>query len=576
MQVRFSTFTKFNFILIGLLLPLLALSIYANQTSNHVVRGEILKSSESNMQLLTNQMDTMVNQLSTFALIMERDTAVRSYINYEDIHFPYDKFLIVSNIQEKLKLNSASMSWENQISVYSPTAKEAISNTGNVVYDEQFLEKHLSTDWSYTTPDYRYGGDAYFLRYFVEPHLNVNAPISSYRLLTEISFSNRNIVKMLDTFKTNGSIHDPFLYKPGFTPIMNSISDKASVADLLQYLDHQILTPSGNHTVKMNGQKFLVTYQVSKTLGWYLVDFLPLNEILAPISRSTQIFIGSLAILIGLGITLSFLIYKNVQIPILKLVSSVRSIARGDFHAQITYQANNEFHFLITQFNAMSLQIKELIETVYESRIRLQEATLKHLQSQIDPHFLYNSLNFIQYSAKMGNEAAVISMTLNLGAYYRYATRLEKPMTSLTEEMNLIRNYLEIHKLRMHEMTYELHLPDQMGTLEVPRLILQPLVENAIIHGLSHRSQAGWIKVSGHVNDHFYRLTVEDNGGGLSMTEQEELMARVTNSRNQEDLCGLWNVAQRLHLHYGMESRIELEDSSQGGLKISLVWPISK
>lgn len=572
MPLRFSTFAKFNFILIGMLLPLLALSIYSNQTSNSVVRGEILRSNNSNMQLLTNQLDTMVNQLSTFALIMERDSAVRSYLNYEDIHYPYDKYVIVSNIQEKLRLNSSSMAWENQIAVYSPTAKEAISNTGNVVYDEQFLQKKLSTSWTDTAPDYRYGNDAYFLRYFVEPSIVENAPLSSYRLLTEITFPKQNIVKMLDAFKSNGNIHEPFLYKPGSTPIMNHLSDLNLVTDLIQHLDGIPLTPSGNETIQMNGQKYIVTYQISRTLGWYLVDFLPLNDILAPISRSSQIFMGTLIFLVILGISLSFLIYKNVQIPILKLVSSVRSITRGDFNAQITYQSNNEFHFLIQQFNTMAHQIKELIETVYQSRIRLQEATLKHLQSQIDPHFLYNSLNFIQYSAKMGNETAVISMTLNLGAYYRYATRLEKPLTTIREEMNLIRNYLEIHKLRMHEMSYELELPDDMASLEVPRLILQPLVENAIIHGLSNRAHAGWIRVSGRIDEHTYRLSVEDNGIGLSSEAQETLLSQVTNAHNEDNLCGLWNVAQRLHLHFGPDARIEITDSLQGGLHITLVW----
>ncbi|SFD63601.1 two-component system, sensor histidine kinase YesM [Paenibacillus catalpae] len=574
MPLRFSTFAKFNFILIGILLPLLALNFYTNQTSNTVVRKEILKSSSSNMQLLTNQMDTMVDQLSTFALIMERDSAVRSYLNYEEVHFPYDKFLIVSNIQEKLKLNSSSMAWDNQIAVYSPSAKEAISNTGNIAYNESFLQKHLSTEWTYTSPDYRYGSSPYFLRYFVEPNLMENKAVSSYRLLTEISFPTQNIIKMLDTFKSNGSIHDPFLFKPGIAPIMNSYSEKPQIAILLRHLNESKLKESGNETVQMNGKKYIVTYQLSHSLNWYLVDFLPLNDVLAPISRSSKIFMVSLAILIGLALTLSFLIYRNVQKPILKLVSSVRSITRGDYNVQITYTPKNEFQFLINQFNTMAHQIKELIETVYESRIRLQEATLKHLQSQIDPHFLYNSLNFIQYSAKMGNEAAVISMTLNLGAYYRYATRLENPTSTLQEELELIRNYLEIHKLRMHKMNYEIDCSDNMRALEVPRLILQPLVENAIIHGLAPLSQAGWIRVNGCQEDGFYRLSVEDNGVGLALDKRAALLHRIMKASNEDNLCGLWNVAQRLLLHYGPDARIEMEEAALGGLKISLIWPI--
>ncbi|MBB3125402.1 two-component system sensor histidine kinase YesM [Paenibacillus rhizosphaerae] len=569
---RLSTFVKINLILVMMLLPLLVLNYLSNQTSNKVVRNEILRSSETYLALLTNQIDTTMNQMSTFVLGMNRDSAVRSYLNYEVFQEPYDKLVVVSNILEKLNLNSSSMPWTNQIAVYSPISEEAISTSGKVIYDAAFLKEHMNTNWELLPEDYRYG-HPYFIRHFIEPRYSVNRPLSSYQLITEITFPVYELVKSLDQFKNKGNVHDPFLFKPGEKAIINTSSNTAFINTMVDHLLDTKMSTSGYETIVMQNNKYIVTYQLSSALGWYLVDYVPLDEVLAPINRSSHIFVGSVIILVFLGLAVSYFIYRNVQIPIIKLLSGARAIARGDFSTQISYRARNEFYFLILQFNTMATQIKELIETVYESKIRLQEATLKQLQSQVDPHFLYNSLNFIQYSAKNHDEEAVISMTLQLGAYYRYATRLGEATTTLQEEMNLIKSYLEIHKLRMYDMDYEIVLPPSMNTVEIPRLILQPVVENAIVHGISNRSQASFIKVSAESVNEFHRITVEDNGPGLTSIEQEELLARIMHSSNDHNMCGLWNVAQRLILKFGEEAGVSMEQSSYGGLKLTLYWP---
>ncbi|ANE45204.1 membrane protein [Paenibacillus swuensis] len=568
-----STFLKINLLLLMLLLPLLALNYYSNQTSNKVVRNEIMRSSETYLSLLTSQIDTTINQMSTFALGMGRDKVVKSYMNYESFQQPYEKLIIVTNILEKLNLNSSSMPWTNQFAVYSPMTKDAISTTGNVTYDAAFLTKNLKKDWQRLPEDYRYG-QPYFIRHFVEPPLSASLDLLSDQLITEITFPVYELVKKLDQFKHKGSVHDPFLFKPGEKPIVNTSSNVPLIHTLVEHMTDQWLKTSGNETIVMQDNKYVITYQLSNDLGWYLIDYVPLDEALAPIKRSGQIFTGSVCILVVLGLAFSFFIYRNVQIPILKLMTSARAIARGDFSAQISYHAKNEFHFLITQFNTMAMQIKGLIETVYESKIRLQEATLKQLQSQIDPHFLYNSLNFIQYSARKHDVDAVISMTLHLGTYYRSATRLGKDMTTLGEEMKLIKSYLEIHKLRMYGMNYELILPPSMDSLELPRLLLQPVVENAIIHGISKRNQPGFIKIMAGNDNGFFQITVEDNGVGMEAAEQQELLALILNPSDDTNVCGLWNVTQRLILQYGAEAGVSIESSEYGGLKFVLYWTI--
>ncbi|MFD2611329.1 sensor histidine kinase [Paenibacillus gansuensis] len=567
-----STFAKINLILLIMLVPLLGMNYYSNHIGTGVVRDGIHRASETYMSLLTSQIDTTADQLSVFSLTMNRDSYVAAYTNYEESSHPYDKHGILKNINEKLNLNSLSLPWTNQFTIYSPVAQEALSNGGVIAYDEQFLSEHLSPQWTYLPADNRYA-QPYFVRHTVEPQYSPDKPPGDYRVITEASFSVFNLVKMLDQFKNKENVHDPFLYSPGHEPIVSRTSKPDYIHKLQSHLSGQKLADTGHETVELHGKPYLVTYQITNTLQWYLVDYVPLEHALAPMYRTNQMYYISAAVLITLSLILSYFIYRNVQIPIIKLTNSARAIARGDFSAKIDYHPKNEFQVLVYQFNSMAGKIKELIETIYESKIRLQQATLKQLQAQIDPHFLYNSLNFIKYCAKSGDEEAVVSMAVNLGAYYRTATRSGDARTTLEEELKLIRNYLEIHKLRMHEMNYEIHLPEELRLTEVPRLIVQPVVENAIVHGISHLEQDGFIRISAESDGGFFTITVEDSGPGLSRSEQEELMYKVTHAQNEHDLCGLWNVAQRLVLQYGDTAGIGIESSVYGGLKVCLYWP---
>ncbi|MFD2701885.1 sensor histidine kinase [Paenibacillus shunpengii] len=567
-----STFAKINLILLFMLIPLIGLNYYQNLIGTKVVRNEIHRSSETYMSLLTSQIETIANQMSVFALTMNRDSNLSTFTTFEGSRHPYDRYNTIYNIYEKLKLNSLSLPWNNQITVYSPANKKAVSDSGLSTYDEAFLKNNMTPVWKFMPTDYKYG-QPYFIRHFSEPKYSSNAPLDSYRIVSEISFSSNNLIKMLEKFKNRHNVHDPFLYSPGYEPLVSNTAQLAHIEQLGTILNDQTMTSSGHETLELQGEKYLVTYKLIDTLGWYLVDYVPIHEALAPIYRSSLIFYTSAAVLIVLCLILSYYIYRNVQIPIRKLLKGARAIAKGDFSTQVEYHSKNEFFVLVFQFNNMARQIKELIESIYESRIRLQQATLKQLQSQIDPHFLYNSLNFIKYSAKKGEEDAVVSMTVHLGAYYRSATRLGKAETTLEEELKLIYNYLEIHKLRMHGMTYDINLPENMAEVEVPRLILQPLVENAIIHGISKSELAGYIRITASTQDGFYMLCVEDNGPGIQEQEQKALIAQIANSKEEDDLCGLWNVAQRINLKYGESAGIGIESSSYGGLKIWLYWP---
>jgi two-component system sensor histidine kinase YesM len=137
----------------------------------------------------------------------------------------------------------------------------------------------------------------------------------------------------------------------------------------------------------------------------------------------------------------------------------------------------------------------------------------------------------------------------------------------------LIINYLEIHKLRLHGLDYAIDIPPSILKQSIPRLLLQPIVENAIEHGVQSRTEAGLILISGVEHAGSFSLTVEDNGSGMSQDEIDLLKRKLLDINNEEQLCGLWNVSQRMMLQYGKQGHLELDVSPYGGLKVTLTWP---
>jgi two-component system sensor histidine kinase YesM len=304
-----------------------------------------------------------------------------------------------------------------------------------------------------------------------------------------------------------------------------------------------------------------------------LVDYVPLEMTLLPITKSRNFFYVSIGLLLMAGMAAAYLLYRHVQKPIAKLLQGVQQLKRGVYSARIEYRPNNEFDFLIRRFNEMAEEMQDLIEKVYAEQLRSREATLKQLQAQINPHFLYNCLYFISNMAMLEDKQSVVAMADNLGDYYRYTTRLEKMTVSVRDELQLITNYLTIQNLRMERVCYEIDIPESMLDLQIPKLLLQPLVENAVIHGLERKAGKGLIRITGESGGFGHRIVIEDNGAGMTKAQLDELRMTLDAPMGEEMGCGVWNVHQRLQHVFGASAGLVLQAADNGsGLKCIVEW----
>lgn len=573
---RFSLFAKINCLIVVLFIPIIIMYTYSNNVTYDVVSKELQVSNTKQLTFLSSQIDSRINQMMDFSLILSRDPNVRAFNGLNIWNDRYDKMQTRYVIQEKLMLQSGVTDiWPTRYAVHSQQNQDVIANYNRTSgYDEDYLKRNMSGQWTYGDGAESKEDMKSFYWFFTDS-LAQPGMLTGSNLVIEASFSYENIQNMLDTYKEGGQ-GDPFFYHKGNSPILNRSADKQLSEELIRYLDEHSSEDTTQDVVKLNGKKYLVSSVKSSYLDWHLVDVVPLYQILQPISLSRNLFYLFMILLFVVGISASILLYRNIQYPIKKLIQGLRRVQRGDYSVRLHSKDQNEFSFLFHRFNDMSHQIQDLIENVFQEKIRAKEATLKQLQAQINPHFLYNCLGYIINMAQMKDEQAVVSMAHNLSAYYRYTTRVERETSSLKEEINLLVNYLDIQKLRNGRIEYHINIPEDMLAQSVPRLMLQPIVENSVIHGVAKSYSSGEIRITGESSNGFCKIYIDDDGPGLSPEQLEALNLKMQQPLQEEMGCGLWNTNQRIMHLFGNHSYLLFGPSPLGGFRTEMIWEIPK
>ncbi|KQX47121.1 MULTISPECIES: sensor histidine kinase [unclassified Paenibacillus] len=573
---RFSLFAKMNSLIIILFIPIIIVFTYSNRIAFNVIGKELQVSNIKQLSFLSSQIDSRINQMMDFVMTFSKDPNVQKFNGLNIWEDRYDRMQTRYVVQEKMVLQSGIMNiWPVKYTVYSQQNKEAISNAIKTSeYDEKYLKKNMTGKWTYGDGETVPQGDPKAFYWFYTDSFGQQDTLSGSNLVVEASFGHENIQNMLDTYKAGGQ-GDPFFYHKGETPILNRSASTQLSSDLIHYLDGQSLEDTMQQVVRLENKNYLVSAVKSPQLDWHLVDIVPLDQILGPISFSRNLFYLSMVLLFVVGISSSVLLYRNVQRPIRKLIRGLQSVQRGDFSVRIKTNAHNEFSFLFHRFNDMSQQIQGLIENVLNEKLRARDATLKQLQAQINPHFLYNCLGYIVNMAQMKNEEAVVSMAYNLSAYYRYTTRMERETASLDEEIRLIVNYLDIQKLRNGRIYYLIDIPEELLNQQVPRLLLQPIVENAVIHGVGKSYSSGEIRISGEIVGGYCRIYIDDDGPGMTEDQQMALNRKMLEPLQEKMGCGLWNTNQRIIHQFGDNSYLYFTKSHLGGFRTEIIWELN-
>ena len=283
------------------------------------------------------------------------------------------------------------------------------------------------------------------------------------------------------------------------------------------------------------------------------------------------------ALIIGAFILLAFMwlintyIAKNVIYPIQRLVDSMAEVQNGWLHRVSMNVNDDEIGLLKNSYNAMLIEINQLIEELLQKEKTLRMAELDALQEQMKPHFLYNTLDMIRYMALENRTDEVYNMLETLGNFYRRFLSKGSTDLSLGEEIEIVKSYLTLQRTRFEDIfTDEYEIEEGLSSIRVPRLILQPLVENSIYHGIRPKGEHGVIRVTVKRQEDFLFLSIYDNGIGMS-AHQRELLFSGKDSRS----FGFQGTIERIRYYYKTEDVFEIHSVEGEYCEIILKLPLS-
>ncbi|GAU78882.1 sensor histidine kinase [Fusibacter sp. 3D3] len=258
--------------------------------------------------------------------------------------------------------------------------------------------------------------------------------------------------------------------------------------------------------------------------------------------------------------------------PILELCEKASVLGSGNFDVEPIVSYSAEIQTLDHRFNEMANRIDELLACVKEDQNALHKAELELLQSQINPHFLYNTFDSVVWLAETKQNDKVIQMVTSLSSFFRNSLSKGQDFITLEVEIHQVTSYLEIQQIRYFDiLEYEIDIPNHLKTSYIPKLTLQPIVENAIYHGIKNKRQKGKIKIYAQQTDADILISIHDNGAGMTPERLENLKEGL--QKNQHSGLGLENVSKRLDLYFGSSYGLCFESTYGEGMTVTVRIP---
>lgn len=289
----------------------------------------------------------------------------------------------------------------------------------------------------------------------------------------------------------------------------------------------------------------------------------------------TYLLIAAVAV-IGLLIVISYYLSRSITKPIKHLSNVTELVTRGDLSVRANLDAGAEVGLLAKSLDEMIDRINMLLVQVKGEQESLREAELELLQSQINPHFLYNTLDTIVWLAEAGDQQQVVKMVGNLSDFFRTSLNGGRDIISLKDELKHVNSYLEIQQIRYQDiLDYEVNVPENLCDNLIPKITLQPLVENALYHGIKNKRGKGRIIITGETVGNFLMLYIEDNGIGIT-EERLSIISEKFNSteKKDDDVFGLRNVNERIQLKFGKRYGLHIDSIYGEGTKVSVLLPL--
>lgn len=574
---RFSIFNKLVVAFLVVISPLYVLGSFINEKGAQTIKSEITNSlkQQANFYLMS-----LENEFERMAILQ------REFMNDEDLESlsmlaermsNYERLSAMKKLHTRLSLIKASSMYISVARAYIPAVSRTVSSNRLVDLLDQVQIDQLKEDAFRSAPPFVYSDNRMYIREYYPTPFNLDKQNPAFILELEISIpALQRYLQQLPGHAGGGAI------------LIHEDAVIVSEQDRLQ--DDHIRKGAGdakpsadNVSLSLQNKDYLTVTMESAKLNSSMVVYVPEQEIMGPIQRyRVYLFLISGISLVTL-IVFAYWIYRIIHRPLRKLVGAFRKVEAGILQVEIKHNSRDEFQYLYERFNNMAAHLNKLIYEVYEQQIHLQKSELKQLQSQINPHFLYNSFYLLYRMTKAEDYENSTRFTKYLGDYFQYITRNGKEEVRLEEEFHHVKVYTEIQSIRFHDRIHVLlqDVPERYRDLALPRLILQPIVENAYQHGFASSTENCRLVIRMEETRStdgtpLLHVIVQDNGNGLTHEELEKWSQLFKLELPAAEVTGMLNVHRRLRLKYGEAAKLMVENAEPSGLTVTLVIPVEQ
>ncbi|PAD17108.1 cache domain-containing sensor histidine kinase [Shouchella clausii] len=345
-----------------------------------------------------------------------------------------------------------------------------------------------------------------------------------------------------------------------------------AIYPLLKAKGEDVWQLAERESIAVDGVDYLPVIRNDSSGDVQTIVFLPEHHIVGA-SQSLRLFtIGLMLAVSAVVIMLALVAERSLTKPIFELRQVMALAEKGEFHHRMNRSSKDELGQLAIGFNHMMKQINELIAKVYQTEIREKDAEIKALQTQMNPHFIYNTLEHINMMAITKQAYELSDMVASLGRLIRYSIDQKTRFVPLREELAFVESYITIQQKRLEgKVTFSIAVPEVMRSLSIPKLILQPLIENAIEHGHQHGEWPGEISIKGWQDDAYSYIEVRDSGQGMKQETIERMKEEP--ERGAGNQVALGNISERLLLLLGEQARLMIESELGRGTKVTVRLP---
>lgn len=563
MKIHF-TFKKIIFLFIFIFIPFVSCSYYILFQGDHMLKQKDLRSIQSETEMIADTLSTSMKQIHSASAEIASQSNLRKLANINYLMSTYEITASLLQLQEQQTSTKNANGFIENIIIYYKTLRKAYNSSGNEM--PSFFEFDQE---EYNTFAELYSSGKNFIYY--DHHISeIISPTKDPLYLVRTDVSEKALEAYFNQKLSQYNNYYIFTALQKDYSLSNTSNSLYNAAISLEYDE----SDSPQKITVDNNTYYYFSAPVSYLDG-NITYFISEEELFS--SMNLYKGLNYVFLVITLISVVIFLLgsYSLIHKPFSVLINAFQDIKKQDYSVRINAKRQSEFFYLYQEFNHMAKELAELIDKNYNQKLLLNQAELKQLQAQINPHFLYNSFFLLNRMLQYELYEEAERMTSYLGVYFQYITRNSQENVPLSKDYEHAKLYCEIQALRFEgriEIKTDL-LPEEWGNILVPKLTIQPIIENAFNYGLQSKINDGILTIRLYKTEQALQIRIEDNGEDLTPEKLNEIQDNLSNAlldKSIDEMTGILNIQRRLVIYSNAKSFLEASRSSLGGLCIMI------